>query len=305
MHRKEVLLPRLLPTLLGAAGVLLWATETTLITYTAAIPPIQTVALAFTFAALLSPLMWWITGESPGEAFRLPVPVWVLMVGSLVGYHAVIYYATQLAPPGPAALLQGTTPLMIMLGSAFLPGERLRWWHLLGGGLGFIGMGMLVESGGGTGSGGDPVFHLTLIGIAAALWGIYSVATRSLPQVPSSALGVFYVAGSILCLMAHFSLEDWVTPTWTELGAIAGLGLLPMGLAIYLWDFGCKHGDIQALGALSYIEPFIGAALVALLTSGALEPRLVWAGCLVIGGAIIASSSLWRTEPAPLRAEVV
>ena len=50
---------RVLPTILGAVGVALWATETTLITYTTAIPPLQTVAIAFACAALMSPLLWW------------------------------------------------------------------------------------------------------------------------------------------------------------------------------------------------------------------------------------------------------
>lgn len=113
------------------------------------------------------------------------------------------------------------------------------------------------------------------------------------------------MAGAFLCLIAHFSLEEWVTPSRTELAAIAGLGILPMGLAIYLWDFGCKYGDIQALGAFSYVEPFIGAALVAMFTTGTLAPEMIWSGCLVIGGAVIASSSLWRSEPKTLAVEVV
>lgn len=287
---------RLLPTFLGAIGVALWATETTLITYTTAIPPIETVALAFTFAALLSPLAWWVTGDDPLEAFRLPLRVWVLMVGSLVGYHACIYYATQKAPPAPAALLQGTTPLVIVIGSAFLPGERLRWWHLAGAGLGFVGVLMLIESGGNEAVDGGAVFYLALIGGAAALWGLYSITTRGLPGVPSSALGVFYMLAAFLCLGLHLSVEEWVTPDPAELAAIAGLGILPMGLAIYLWDYGCKHGDIQALGTFSYVEPFIGAALVAAFTSGTLGTDMLWSGVLVVGGAVVASSSLWKSD---------
>jgi drug/metabolite transporter (DMT)-like permease len=138
---------RLLPSLLGALGVMLWATETTLITYTTGIPPIQTVALAFGFAAALSPAVWLITGDGPLEAFRHPLRVWLLIVGALVAYHACIYYATQLAPPAPAALLRGTTPLMFVIGSALLPGARLRWWHVLGAGMGFDGVIMLIDSG--------------------------------------------------------------------------------------------------------------------------------------------------------------
>ena len=99
-----------MPTLLGAAGVALWASETTLITFTTAIPPVQTVGLAFVFAALLSPIVWWVTGSDPRDAFRQPAWVWLLTVGALVGYHACIYYATQKAPPAAAACCRARRP---------------------------------------------------------------------------------------------------------------------------------------------------------------------------------------------------
>ena len=74
---------------------------------------------------------------------------------------------------------------------------------------------------------------------------------------------------------------------------MATLGIVPMGLAIYFWDYGMKRGDIQTLGAFSYVEPFIGAVLVALFTSEALDWKLLWSGTLVLGGAVLASASLW------------
>jgi drug/metabolite transporter (DMT)-like permease len=287
---------RMLPSILGACGVLLWATETTLITYTTAIPPIQTVALAFAFATLLSPLVWWLTGSSPLVALRFPPWVWLLMVGALVVYHASIYYATQRASPAPAALLQGTTPLVIVIGSALLPGERLRWWHVCGAILGFLGVTMLVETGAEPGPDSSAMFHLGVIGAAAALWGLYSITSRSLPHVPTAALGAFYAAAAVICFAIHLWMEDWVRPTPREWLAIAGLGLLPMGLALYLWDFGVKHGDIQALGAFAYVEPFIGALLVAVCARGVLGADMLWSGGLVVGGALLASTSLWRPE---------
>jgi drug/metabolite transporter (DMT)-like permease len=221
--------------------------------------------------------------------------VWLLIVGALVAYHACIYYATQLAPPAPAALLQGTTPLMIVIGSALLPGERLRWWHVLGAGMGFVGVIMLIDSGeAAAGANGDAVLNLSLIGVAAALWGLYSIASRGLPDVPSSALGSFYIAAALVSFGLHFAVEVWVVPTREEWAAIAALGILPMGLAIYCWDYGVKHGDIQALGAFAYVEPFVGAVLVALFANGVLGLDLLWSGALVVGGAAIASTGLWR-----------
>jgi drug/metabolite transporter (DMT)-like permease len=287
---------RLVPSAIGAIGVMLWASETTLITFTTAIPPVQTVGLAFVFAALLSPFVWWLTGSGPRGAFRLPARVWLIAVGALVGYHACIYYATQKAPPAAAAMLQGTTPLMIVLGSALVPGERLRWWHVAGATFGLMGVLMLIDGGEATGSWPGAAFYLSLIGIAAALWGLYAIFARSQPDVPTSALGVFYAASAAICLAAHGVLESWVTPPGPEWAAIAGLGLFPMGLAIYFWDFGIKRGDIQALGAFAYVEPFIGAVLVALFAHGYLSLSLFLPGVLVVGGAVLASASLWNGE---------
>jgi drug/metabolite transporter (DMT)-like permease len=292
---------KLVASMLGAIGVCLWATETTLITFTTALPPLQTVALAFMFAACLSPFVCWATGTHPLAAFRQPALVWVVTIIALVGYHSCIYYATQNAPPAPAALLQGTTPLMIVLGSALLPGERLRWWHVVGAVFGLGGVLLLVEQGGEVGqSGGHAVFYLSLIGIAAALWGLYSLVSRSFADVPSSAMGMFYAASAIVAGLAHLALEDWVQPSMQEWVAVALLGMLPMGLAIFLWDYGVKKGDIQALGAFSYVEPFIGALLVALLAGAALEWNLLWSGCLVVGGAVLASRSLWSKPSEPV-----
>jgi drug/metabolite transporter (DMT)-like permease len=287
---------RLVPSVIGAVGVMLWAAETTLITFTTAIPPVQTVGLAFVFAALLSPIVWWMTGSGPRDAFRLPASIWLTAVGTLVAYHACIYYATQKAPPAPAAMLQGTTPLMIVLGSALLPGERLRWWHIAGATFGLVGVLLLIDGGEAPGSWPDAAFYLSLIGVAAALWGLYAIFSRSQPDVPTSALGVFYAASAAICLAVHGVLESWVAPTGSEWAAIAGLGILPMGLAIYFWDFGIKRGDIQALGAFAYVEPFVGAVLVALFARGYLDLSLLLPGVLVVGGAVLASASLWNPE---------
>lgn len=294
---------RLAASLIGAVGVVLWATETMLVTLTRGLPPFQTVALAFVFAASMSPIVWVLTGSHPLEAFRQPLRVWVLTVVSLVGYHSCIYYATQQAPPATAALLQSTTPLMIVLASALLPGERLRWWHVVGALLGFLGVLLLIDTGGEASGSPSSLFYLALIGVAAALWGLYSVVSRLLPDVPSTALGSFYAVSALVSFGAHLSFETWVPPQLGEWLAVAALGILPMGLAIYFWDFGLKKGDMQALGAFSYVEPFIGAVIVAVFTGARLEWSLLWSGLLVIAGAAIAGVGLWRSNKPDLPSE--
>jgi drug/metabolite transporter (DMT)-like permease len=277
-------------TLIGAIGVVLWATETVLLTFTRELPPLEIVALAFGTAAALSAVPWIVSGRFPRGVLRYPLKVWLVTVVALVGYHACIYYAVQHAPPAPAALLQGTTPLMIVLGSAFLPGERLRWWHLLGTLLGLCGVIALV-SGDAPGLliGSAPNFYLALVGLAAGLWGFYSLATRTFAEIPTSALGIFYAVAALAGAAAHLSFERWVTPDFAELMAILALGAFPMGLALYCWDHGVKRGDLQALGGFSYSEPLLGAVFVAIAGQGNLTVSMLWAGLLIVAGAAFGS----------------
>lgn len=281
-------------TLCGMAGVCLWATETALITYTTRIPPLQTVSIAFFFATLVTPAAWWATGISPFAAFQQPRRIWLLSVSALTGYHASIYYATQKVPPTPAALLQGTTPLIIVFGSAIVLGDRLRWSHALGAFLGFWGLLLLIDVGAQLEpSRPDTVYNLGIIGLSAGLWGLYAVVSRANSNVPTSSLGVFYFVCGLLTLAVHALVEEWVWPNFYEYLAIAALGIFPLGMAIFLWDFGVKRGDLKFLGVFSYVESLIGASIVLVLAKGSPSIVLWMSGCCIILGAALASSELW------------
>jgi drug/metabolite transporter (DMT)-like permease len=284
----------LMATFCGMLGVSLWATETALITHTTRIPPLQTVSLAFFFATLVTPLAWLATGESPMCAFKQPIRIWFWSLLSLTGYHACIYYATQKAPPTPAALLQGTTPLVIVFGSAIVLKQRLRWSHAIGAFLGFFGLLLLIDGGARLESPGtNTLFHLSLIGLAAGLWGLYAIFSRGNAEVPTSTLGVFYLGCGFLTLLLHFSFEVWIWPNRDEILAIIALGLFPMGLAIFLWDFGVKAGDLRVLGVFSYVESLLGALIVYLIADGSLSANLWLSGVCIVVGSLVASTELW------------
>ena len=53
-------------------------------------------------------------------------------VGGLFGYHFFYFTALRNAPAVEASLIGYLWPLLIVVGSAFLPGERLGWQHIAG-----------------------------------------------------------------------------------------------------------------------------------------------------------------------------
>jgi len=287
-------------TLIGAIAVLLWATLALFTTIAAAVPPFELVALTFAIAFLLFLGKWGLARLRGGRPvlshLRQPPAAWALGVAGLFGYHALYFTALSHAPAVDASLIAYLWPLLIVLLSALLPGERLRWWHVAGGIGGFAGAALLVLERGG---GGLALETRYLPGYAAALacaftWSGYSILSRRLGRVPSDAVGGFCAVTALLGLAFHLLTETTIWPGAGGWLAVLALGLGPVGIAFFVWDFGVKHGDIQALGAFSYASPLISTLLLVLF--GRAEPSAALAlGCLlIVGGAILAAQDVFR-----------
>ena len=80
--------------------------------------------------------------------------------------------------------------------------------------------------------------------------------------------------------------------------AILGLGLGPVGLAFFVWDYGTKHGNIQALGASAYLAPLLSTLI--LIVFGKAEPTssLLIACFLIVVGAVLASKDIFFSQKA-------
>ncbi len=86
------------------------------------------------------------------------------------------------------------------------------------------------------------------------------------------------------------ALETWVTPKGaTQWAAIVGLGLGPVGLAFYVWDYGVKHGDIRLLGVGAYAAPVLSTLILVAAGVAPATPALALACALIVGGAVVAT----------------
>src|SRR5690606_3075389 len=147
--------------------------------------------------------------------------------------------ALRNAPAVEASLIAYLWPLLIVLGSALMPGERLRWNHAAGAVLGLAGTVLIVTRGGGLAIESRYAFGYAMAGVCALLWSAYSLLSRRLPAVPTTVVTWFCAATSILSLLCHIALEETLLPsTAGQWLAVAGLGLMPVGAAFYAWDIG-------------------------------------------------------------------
>ena len=278
----------------GLISIGLWSALALLSVSAGPIPPFQMVAMTFAIGAAIGIARALMRGVGWAGLVGWPARVWLMGVGGLFGFHALYFAALQLAPPAEANLINYLWPLLIVLLSAPLAGERLGWTHLAGAALGFAGVALLALGRGLHFADSHALGYLVALAGAFA-WSTYSVLSRRFGETPTDAIAAFCAASAVLSFACHLAFERTVWPATNAAWlAVLALGLGPAGSAFYFWDHAVKHGDIQALGAFAYAIPVLSTAL--LIACGLAEPTgtLIAAALLVTAGAVLASRELWK-----------
>ena len=280
-------------TLIGFAAVIMWGFLAYLSKSAEAIPPLQLNAMGFFVGGLVGVSSWPFRRQAYLVLFGQKWQVWALNVGALFSCHLLYFIAIRNAPAVEVSLIAYTWPLLIVVFSAFAPGEKLKWYHVLGVALGVAGAFIVISKGQlNLLSGGLQLGHIIAIPYAI-MWAGFSVFIRKYGSVPSDIVAGFCFACAALSGVVHFVVEPtlWMLNS-SQWFAVVSLGLLPMGLAFYAWDFGMKHGDRMILGVSSYAAPLL-STLVLIVSGFAVYHWSIAIGCLLItAGAIIAAKDM-------------
>ncbi len=277
------------PTLFGFIAILLWSCLALFTAATGTIPPFELTAITFGISGICGTLYALFTGRI--SVMRQPWTVWALGVGGLFGYHAVYFAALRLAPPAEAGLIAYLWPLLIVLFSALLPEEKLRWQHFIGAILGFSGVVTLfLGKGNALSLSRVSVKGYGLALLCAFIWSGYSVLSRTVKQVPTLAVAGFCLVTAALALVASALFETMLPLHFdTELLAAVALGLGPLGFGFFAWDYGVKHGDIRLLGIAAFAAPVLSTLILVVTGFAAASWALALACALIVGGALVAT----------------
>jgi drug/metabolite transporter (DMT)-like permease len=272
-------------TLIGLTAILMWSLLAVATVATGQIPAFQLAAMTFAIGALVGFLTWIGRPDAVG-ALRQSPQAWLVGVGGLFGYHALYFLALRFAPPAEAGLLNYLWPLLIVLFSSLLPGERLAAHHVIGALLGLAGTVLLFAGNGAGHFAPGEIPGLIAAFVAAFVWSSYSVMSRRLKAVPTDA---------VLAALVHGLIETTVWPeTALQWVAVGGLGVGPVGAAFYAWDIGMKRGDIRVLGAASYATPLLSTLFLILAGFAKPSATIGIAALLIAGGGLIAAKDLFR-----------
>jgi len=279
--------------------IFMWSSLAVLTITITHIPSLLSVGLVLVFASIPG-LKYW-------RQWKLPIKVWLSAVIGMFGYHYLLFDAFARSPAMSVNMIQYLWPLFIVLGTPLFSQSKLNFGHIVGAILGFAGVLLTLAQ--------EPIaFNVAdLFGygeafVAALLWAFYTLSNRSYTEMPMSAVAGFCLISGILALSSYALTADVsaVIPTSSDLITIALLGLGPMGLSFYTWDYAIRHGDTRIIGALAYLAPLLSVIWMAtFIPEITLAPVHLITLCLIIGGASLGQAVEKRKQEAQAKVEPV
>ncbi len=199
---------KLRATLIGFTAILMWSFLALLTAASGKMPPFQLSTICFAIGSIPG-LVVLILNPARLALLKQLTKVWVTGISGLFGYHFLYFTALRNAPAVEAGLVAYLWPLLIVVGSALLPGERLRWYHVAGALAGLCGTFLIVGRNGIDFDGAYAVGYGAAF-LSAFTWSGYSLLTRRFDAVSTDVVTGFCLATSMLSFFCHLGLETTV-----------------------------------------------------------------------------------------------
>jgi len=267
-------------------AIFLWSTLALLGHKLKHLPPFFLVGISFMIGGLISIPFY--------SNWSKKWQIILVCVGGIFGYHFLLFSSFRLIPTITANLLNYLWPLLIVvLSPIILPNYKLQKQHVLGVGLGVIGTILLfipfLSLSFGTGQ--ETVISGCLLAISAALvWSSYSLVTKRLPTFSSATIGLCCIISGSISLLIHYLIEPVTTFHKMDVIYLVLLGIGPMGIAFYSWDFALKNGDPRIIGTLSYCTPLLSSLFLTIGSDQDITSYHIISMILIIGGAYVSST---------------
>jgi len=251
-------------------------------------PPLGSLALRFLVSGLIGVAL----ARALGESWRLTRGQWratvIFGVCQNALYLGLFFVAMQWIEAGLASIMASTMPLIVALANRVFLGERLAPMAVLGLGLGFGGVIVIMSS---RISGGADAVGLLLCVIGTLALAVATLSARGASSGGNvmMVVGLQMLIGAVCLGVASLVLEDpWVDMTTGLVVAFVYTTLVPGLLATWIWF--TLVNDIGAIRAsvFHFLNPFFGVLVAAVVlgerigTNDMIGVAIVAAGILMV-----------------------
>ncbi|CAH0530069.1 DMT family transporter [Vibrio hippocampi] len=235
--------------------IVMWSSLAALTLSVNHLPPLCTVGIVLIIAS--------IPGLKHYRTWRLPIKDWLKAIIGMFGYHYLLFDAFSRAPAIEVNMIQYLWPLFIVLGTPLFGGQKLNVGHVLGAGLSFVAILMVMNNQQSEISSEHWLGYLEAL-CAALLWAHYTLTNCHNDRMSSSAVAAICLMSGLLSLGVFVMTMDQIPPIQlSDWVSLLLLGLGPMGLSFYSWDYAMRHGDPRFIGSLTYLTPLLSMMLLA------------------------------------------
>jgi drug/metabolite transporter (DMT)-like permease len=226
-------------------------------------------------------------------------PAWgsIALMGALgfTGFNALFYAAAHHTTAINIAIIQGTIPVLVLLGGFVFFGSRIGLLQIVGVLVTLSGI-VVVASHGQLALLAGLAFNIgdVWIVLACLLYAGYALGLRNRPAVPAivffAAMAAVAALSSVPLVVAEIVTGDFFMPTATGIALIVFIGLLPSFISqIFFIQAVAAIGPARA-GLFLNLVPIFGPLLAVLVLGEPLSAYHAVALALVLGGIYIAES---------------
>lgn len=176
-------------------------------------------------------------------------------------------------------------PLLVAALSGVVLGESVGWRRWTAIGIGFLGVLVILEPGGGVVS---PAAIVPLV--AALMFALYGLLTRYAGRVDSAATSFFWTGVAGAAAMTPFGLWAWEpmsAPDWGWMAALCVTGATGHYLLIRAYEV----AEASAIQPFSFLQLVFASAIGISVFGEVLEPNVALGAAIVVGAAVF---TLWR-----------
>ena len=170
----------------------------------------------------------------------------------------------ELIPASQAVILHYTYPLMMLLLSRLLFREKSGWRALCCVALGFVGVCVLVVSGGGL---GDVRLSIgVVVGLGTAFsFALFCVLIKHASFSVTAGMFLFNLFGLLflLCLLPLYTMR-WAV-SLTDMALLAYLGVFPTAVAFILWNKALRMIPTGRSSNCALLVPILSLAIISLI----------------------------------------
>lgn len=258
------------------------------------IDPMSFNGIRFIFAAAII----WIVLIYRGETFSIPKKDWLPLIGmGLLGnliYQGLFIVGIDYTYAANAAVMLGTIPIWVALFSHFFNLEQMNLLKTLGVIAAFGGIVFIMTGGSESFSFSSDTFIGDIITVAAAVvWGGYTILSKSFLDryTPIQFSAVMATIGCIVLFLIglpNMMELDWSNISTAAYGGVVYSGLLSIGVAYLIWNYGLQTVGAVHTATYQNLVPVLGLIFGVVLLNEQLTLLQYTGSALVVIGIVLA-----------------